>query len=205
MTDDVAPRRTPPVGIVLAAGAGTRYGMPKALAVAPGGRAWLDGVVAALAAAGCEPILVMLGAAPEAPVPAGARARVVEDWREGLSATVRAALAAASGTDAAVAVIVPVDVPELPARAVARLLTAAAGDARARHRAVFGGRPGHPVVLGRAHWDAAACAVSGDEGAGAYLRRIGAVGVECSDLWHGRDIDHPPDDGRAPDGRAPGA
>ncbi len=195
----------PPVGIVLAAGAGTRYGTPKALATGPDGRSWLSRVVDALNAAGCAPVLVMLGAAPDAPVPAGVGARVVEDWRAGLSATVRAGLAAAADTDADVAVIVPVDVPELPARAVARLLTAAAGDARARHRAVFGGRPGHPVVLGRAHWDAAARAVSGDEGAGAYLRRIGAVGVECSDLWHGRDVDHPPDDGRAPDGRAPAA
>ncbi|SDQ61041.1 NTP transferase domain-containing protein [Microbacterium sp. cf332] len=181
--------RIAPVGIVLAAGAGTRYGMPKALATGPDGRPWLSAVVDALTAAGCAPILVMLGAAPEAPVPAGVAAHVVEDWRAGLSATVRAALSAASDSDAEVAVILPVDVPDIPAAVVVRLLAAAGGDPAARHRAVFDGRPGHPVVLGREHWDAAAGAASGDHGAGAYLARVGAISVECADLWHGRDVD----------------
>lgn len=181
------------VGIVLAAGAGTRYGGPKALAVDASGGPWLHRVVAALTTAGCAPVIVMLGAAPAASVPEGVRSHVVADWETGLSASVRAALTtAAVETDADLAVLVPVDVPDIPAAVVRRVLRTADGDRAARVRAVFAGRPGHPVVLGRAHWDAAAAAASGDEGAGPYLSRSGAVGVECSDLWHGRDVDRAP-------------
>ena len=48
------------VGIVLAAGAGRRFGMPKVLAE---DGAWLRAAVAALDAGGCRPVYVVLGAA----------------------------------------------------------------------------------------------------------------------------------------------
>ncbi len=182
-------RSAPPVGIVLAAGAGSRYGMPKALAVGADGVPWLDRVVAALVAAGCAPVLVMLGAAPDAPVPGTARPRTVADWEAGLSSSLRAGLAAAAETDADAAVLVPVDVPDIPAVVIERLLRASGGGRDALARAVFDRRPGHPVVLGRAHWVSAAAAASGDQGAGPYLVRRGALSVECADLWHGHDVD----------------
>ena len=47
-------------GVVLAAGAGTRYGMPKVLA---GGGQWLRSAVSALHGGGCDDIVVVLGAA----------------------------------------------------------------------------------------------------------------------------------------------
>ncbi len=180
----------PPAGIVLAAGAGSRYGFPKVRAVDEAGVPWVDRVVAALADAGCDPVFVMLGAAPDAPVPRGARTRVVRAWQSGLGATVRAGLEAAGETTAEMVVMVPVDVPDLPAAVVARALERArpAGTA-ALCRAVFAGDPGHPVVLGRSHWAAAAAAASGDRGAGPYLSAHGAIEIECADLWHGHDID----------------
>ncbi|WP_316296356.1 NTP transferase domain-containing protein, partial [Clavibacter michiganensis] len=49
-------------GVVLAAGAGTRYGGPKALATHPDGTPWLATAIRALADAGCSPVLVVLGA-----------------------------------------------------------------------------------------------------------------------------------------------
>src|SRR5262245_65694985 len=73
-------------GVLLAAGAGTRYGMPKVLA--DDGR-WLRACVAALADGGCDDVVVVLGAA-EVDVPAPARAVIAEDWETGLSASVRA-------------------------------------------------------------------------------------------------------------------
>ncbi|QLD11760.1 nucleotidyltransferase family protein [Microbacterium oleivorans] len=165
--------------------------MPKALATGADGVPWIDRVVASLAAAGCAPILVMLGAAPDAPVPALARPRTVADWNGGLSSTLRAALLAAGETSAEVAVLVPVDVPDIPPTVLARVLRASGGGSDALARAVYGRRPGHPAVLGRAHWTAAAAAASGDQGAGPYLARSGALQVECADLWHGRDVDRP--------------
>lgn len=105
-----------------------------------------------------------------------------------MSASLRAGLAA---TDADVVLVTLVDLPALPAAAVARLLAGA--DRATLRRAVYDGRPGHPVVLGRDHVDAAASSARGDRGAGPYLRAQGAESVECSDLWDGRDVDAPAD------------
>lgn len=177
-------------GIVLAAGAGTRYGGPKALARTASGEPWVARAVAALRDGGCDPLLVALGAgAPEARalVPRGATPIVVADWAEGIAATVRASLAAAAGTDAVAAVLVPVDTPDMPA-AVVRRLAADAYDAVLR-RAVYDGAPGHPVVVGRRHWEDLAAALEGDRGAAAYLAAHDAERIACADLWDGADVD----------------
>ena len=57
-------------GVLLAAGAGTRYGMPKVLAE---NGEWLRACVTALGDGGCDDIVVVLGAAI-VDVPAPARA-----------------------------------------------------------------------------------------------------------------------------------
>ena len=194
-------------GIVLAAGAGTRYGMPKALVTPPDGVPWIRRAVEALLAGGCAPVFVALGAAHEVArglVPT-TDARVVivpvPDWASGLSASVRAALAAADEAGSLAAVLIPVDTPGLPAEAVARV--AAGADGSALRRAVYGDAPGHPVVIGHRHWAALARDLrggggggrvggrGGDRGAGAYLEAHGAVRVECGDLWDGMDVDLP--------------
>ncbi len=58
------------IGIVLAAGAGTRYGSPKVLAH---NGEWLASAVNALTGGGCSRVVVVLGAA-ETSVPLGATA-----------------------------------------------------------------------------------------------------------------------------------
>lgn len=181
-------------GLVLAAGAGTRFGGPKALARADDGTPWLALAVAALRAGGCGEVIVVLGAGADAAVslvPDGVRVVVAEDWAEGLSRSLRAGLAAASALEPrpTAAVVVPVDAPELPAAAVARVIGAGDGRDDALARASYGGAPGHPALLGAAHWTAIAAEVRGDAGAGGYLSRHGAEGVECADLWSGDDRD----------------
>lgn len=182
-------------GIVLAAGSGTRYGRPKALAARSDGTPWVRHAVDVLLAGGCAPVFVALGAEREtaaALVPvADERVVIVEvpDWARGLSASVRATLAAAGATDRAAAVIVPVDTPDLPAAVVARMSDGA--DVSALRRAVYGGVPGHPVVIGHRHWSAVIAGTAGDRGAGEYLAQNGAERVECGDLWHGADVDRP--------------
>lgn len=183
-------------GIVLAAGAGTRFGGPKALARDETGRPWIDRAVSTLSAAGCAPIIVALGAgAADAAllVPGGVTIVTVHDWAEGLSASVRAALAVATSTDAAAALVIPVDVPELPASACRRVIAhAGEGDpCAALSQATYAGAPGHPVLIGRQHWPALTAGLAGDRGAGPYLRAQGAVPLECGDLWHGGDVDRP--------------
>ncbi|WP_067700723.1 nucleotidyltransferase family protein [Nocardia jejuensis] len=99
-------------GIVLAAGAGTRYGMPKVLAE---DGAWLRSAVRALREGGCARVYVVLGATgpaqrvddsatpqwlisrnPRIPVPSGAYPVWASDWAIGVSASMRAGLAAAA-------------------------------------------------------------------------------------------------------------
>jgi CTP:molybdopterin cytidylyltransferase MocA len=179
-------------GIVLAAGAGTRAGGPKALRRDADGMPWLHRAVAALRDGGCDPVLVVLGAEAAAArglVPPDATVVVADDWADGLSASLRAGLTAAPPAADAV-VVTLVDLPDLPVAAVEELLAPPLGPATLR-RATYRGRPGHPVVIGRDHWLAAAASAHGDRGAGRYLRDQGAELVELSGLWDGADDDDP--------------
>src|SRR5690606_36455338 len=95
-------------GVLLAAGAGTRFGMPKVLA-AQG--QWLVSAVEALQNGGCDDVVVVLGAAV-VEVPAPARAVVADDWADGLSASLRVGLRA---VEADYAVLHTVDTPDVGA------------------------------------------------------------------------------------------
>jgi CTP:molybdopterin cytidylyltransferase MocA len=170
-------------GVLLAAGAGTRYGMPKVLAEQG---EWLRSAVTALAGGGCDDIVVVLGAAIVDP-PASARAVIAEDWTDGLSESLRAGL---SAIDADYAVLLTVDTPDVGADVVRRVLDAARSSPSGLARARYGDRPGHPVVIARRHWLELLETLSGDEGARPFLgARSDVVAVECADLATGRDID----------------
>lgn len=169
--------------MLLAAGAGTRYGMPKVLAE---GGAWLRAGIAALREGGCDDIVVVLGAAV-VEVPAPARSVVAEDWADGLSASVRAGLTGLP-ENARYAVLLTVDTPDIGAAAVRRVMAAAQATGLAR--AAYGNRPGHPVAIAREHWPALLVTLHGDRGAGEFLRtRDDVVVVDCADLATGRDVD----------------
>jgi CTP:molybdopterin cytidylyltransferase MocA len=174
-------------GLLLAAGAGSRMGTPKALV-----DDWLVRGVAALADGGCTQVTVVLGASAEDALPllegTGATAVVAADWEDGMSASLHAGLLAAEGTDSDAAVVTLVDLPDVGAAVVRRLLEPPPGPGTLR-RASYDGRPGHPVVLGRDHWAAVVAETSGDEGARSYLAGRGVELVECGDLATGVDVD----------------
>ena len=173
-----------PAGVLLAAGAGTRYGMPKVLA-AQG--AWLRSAVAALVGGGCGDVVVVLGAAI-VDVPAPARAVIAEDWQQGMGVSLNTGLAAVS--HAGYAVILTVDTPDVGADVVDRVLAAARSSQSGIARATYDGRPGHPVVVARRQRPALQESLHGDEGARRFLAaRTDVVAVECADLATGRDID----------------
>jgi CTP:molybdopterin cytidylyltransferase MocA len=195
-------------GLVLAAGAGRRYGGPKALVVDSTGNSWLVRAALTLADAGCDPVLVVLGAAgaeAEAVLRASAdefphpeRLRVVHaaNWSEGLSASLAAGLDALqqvhdeAGAAVTAVVVSPVDVPDLDSATVRRL--ADATTTATLRQARFAGRPGHPVVIGREHWAALRAGLRGDTGAREYLAANGVQPVDCDDLGTGLDVDTPP-------------
>jgi CTP:molybdopterin cytidylyltransferase MocA len=168
-------------GLVLAAGEGRRFGGPKQLARLDG-RPLIEHALGALR--DLDRVVVVLGARADE-VRAGAdlgAAEVVvcEDWSEGMSASLRAGLSALAGVDEVVVVLA--DQPLVGAAAVARV-RAAPGPAA---RAVYGGAPGHPVVIRRPLLERAG-ELRGDAGFRAMLG--GAAEVECSDLADPRDID----------------
>ncbi|XVV10988.1 nucleotidyltransferase family protein [Actinoplanes sp. CA-131856] len=180
-------------GLVLAAGAGRRYGMPKALVRYPG-KLLVERAVDTLREAALSPIVVVLGAQAElvqATAPDLPGVVINADWESGLASSLRAGLAALETTDADSAVVLLVDMPGVTAEAVRRVSAAAGADALVMGG--YEGRRGHPVLLGRKHWAGVAATATGDSGARDYLRahaelvRVVAVGDVADDL----DLDVP--------------
>ena len=181
-------------GLLLAAGAGTRMGRPKALVGDPDGTSWLKRTVAVLRDGGCDAVTVILGAGADEAVPllegTGAAVVIADDWADGMGASLRAGLRSLAGSDAVAAVVMLVDLPDVTAEVV-RHVAGRVTVTDQLARASYGGRPGHPVVIGRDHWAAVADSVVGDQGARDYLASHGVVDVECGDLATGRDRDSP--------------
>jgi len=151
-------------GLVLAAGAGTRLGRPKASLVLDGER-FVDRAARTLTEGGCTVVVVVSGAQDLAVD----RASVVDnpDWPTGMGSSLRRGLAAMPEAVDAVVVLL-VDTPRVGAGAVRRLIEAS-GSRAGLAIATYGGRRGHPVLLGREHWPGVAELARGDEGARPYL------------------------------------
>ncbi len=178
------------VGLLLAAGAGERYGGPKALARDDDGTSWLLRSVQALRL--CSEILVVLGAEAEraaALLPMSVSRIRADDWAEGMGASLRAGLAALASSSHETALVSLVDLPDVDAGVVARLLATASGP-HDLARAAYDGVPGHPVLIGRDHWAGVIEVATGDRGARDYLAAHEVLLVECGDLATGVDVDH---------------
>jgi CTP:molybdopterin cytidylyltransferase MocA len=179
-------------GVLLAAGEGRRMGRPKAL-VRLDGELLVERGVRLLADGGCEPVLVVLGAA-EVPADLGG-ARVVHnpDWASGMGSSLRAGLRAL-GPDVGAAVVALVDQPLIGPEAVRRLVSAWRADAPEAVVATYEGQPRNPVLLDRRAWERAMAGAVGDQGARAFLRdaydaRI--VEVPCDGTGSPADLDTP--------------
>ncbi|MHA6802691.1 nucleotidyltransferase family protein [Salinifilum ghardaiensis] len=195
-----------PAGVVLAAGAGRRFGRPKAL-VEHDGELLVERACRVLREGGCSPVFAVLGAAAEQ-VRATARlprVRPVDNpgWDTGMGSSLRAGLAAAEASSAEAVVVLPVDMPGITAEAVRRVAAHSAPEALAA--ASFAGARGHPVLLGRQHWCGIREAAAGDAGAREYLRTRHVTLVDCADCSDGRDVDRPEDLPEAPRRRLDGA
>ena len=133
------------VGLLLAAGSGERFGGPKALARDADGTSWLLRSVQALRP--CAEIVVVLGAQAEeaaALLPMSVSRIRAEDWAEGMGASLRAGLAALEPTSYDAALVSLVDLPDVDAAVVARLVASARGPDDLARAAELSD-PGHPV------------------------------------------------------------
>jgi CTP:molybdopterin cytidylyltransferase MocA len=168
-------------GVVLAAGAGTRFGGSVKQLHPLDGRPMLEHVLATMASAGLGEVIVVLGANAAAVLGGvdlhGARPVVSERWADGQAASLQDALAA---TDAGAALVVLGDGPRLAADAVRRV--AAAGEPAA---ADYGFGRSHPVLLPRAIWSS--LPVAGETPG----REVPVRLVDCGDLPPPGDVDYP--------------
>lgn len=185
------------VGLVLAAGAGRRFGGPKAL-VALDNELLVERAARVLREGGCDEIVVVLGASADVvratAVLPGTRIVVAQQWEQGQGASLRAGLEAVAATDADAVVVALVDQPWVGAEAVRRLRRVAQAGAEAAV-ATYDGQRRNPVMLGRAVWDEVAASAAGDVGARNWLRTNAArvVAVACDGTGNPRDVDTPED------------
>ncbi|HEY2006758.1 MAG TPA: nucleotidyltransferase family protein [Solirubrobacteraceae bacterium] len=176
-------------GLVLAAGAGSRFAASESKLLADvGGQPVLErAVAAACAVPALERVVVVLGA-HSTEVRAGvqfgrAEVTVCADWASGQAASLRCGLLALTGAEKVIVTLG--DAPLITPQVIARFLDEPPGT-----RAVFEGRPGHPVVLGPREISAA-LSLTGDQGARELLR--GGRQIEVGHLCSGRDVDTPDD------------
>lgn len=197
-------RRTRTTGLLLAAGAGRRFGRPKGTVVDADGP-WVVRAARALLDGGCDDVLVVTGAQAEeveALLEAGLNGTPPDavttvrcgTWERGMGESLRSGLTALATRGRTVphqALVHLVDLPDVGPEVVARVLDDAGDGRDALARAAYDGRPGHPVLLGRDHWEGVLAGAAGDAGARGYLRRVPSVLVECGDLASGADVDVP--------------
>jgi CTP:molybdopterin cytidylyltransferase MocA len=176
-------------GLVLAAGAGTRFGGPKQLADLDG-MPMLEHSLCAMMAAPVGRVVVVLGANAEHIAAAvdlhGAEPVVCPRWEEGQSASLAYGLAALAESDAVVVTLG--DQPRMSPDAIRRVISAR--NAAAAVRATYGARPGHPVLLERELFEPLRD-VSGDRGARNLLLSVQVLDVPCDDIGGGEDVDTP--------------
>lgn len=177
-------------GVLLAAGAGSRLGRPKAL-VEIAGLTLAERGVNLLRAGGAAPIVVITGAAVVEPP--GALAVHNPDWRSGMGSSLAAGLAALPGP-ATAAVIALADQPLVGAGAVRRLIAAHQAGAEVAV-AGYDGQPRNPVLIARRYWAEVVAGATGDVGARAFLRARPELVtlVECGDTGSCDDVDTPQD------------
>jgi molybdenum cofactor cytidylyltransferase len=177
-------------GLVLAAGAGTRFGSAKQLADLDG-RPLLEHSILAMTASPVGRVVVVLGSGAEEVLAKvdlhGAEAVVNERWDEGQSASLACGLAELSACEAVVVTLG--DQPRVSPDAIRRVI-AARGDGAAAVRATYLGEPGHPVLLERALFERMRD-VTGDHGARNLLISMHTREVPCEDLGGGEDVDTP--------------
>ncbi len=181
-------------GLVLAAGGGRRYGMPKALVEYEGSLLVERAVRTATAV--CDPVLVVLGAQAvevwQRADLSGATVLANRDWETGMASSLRTGLDGLRGFPGTVdaALVTLVDMPGMTVQALERMGALAAPDALAG--ATYDGVRVHPVLLGREHWAGVIETATGDEGARRYLAAHDVIEVDCTGLADPTDLDVPP-------------
>jgi len=182
--------------VLLAAGAGSRFGGGRLLAPYLG-RPMIEAVLSELREAPVDEIIAVVG---ESARDEGERlrrvcslygARIVENpkWEGGISTSVKRGLSACA-PEARAAVVLLGDQPLVGASAVERLVFAFKDGAEVAV-ATYGGRLRNPVLFARSAWPILQEELSGDEGARRFLKEHTDLVTEvpCDDVADPADVD----------------
>ena len=177
--------------VILAAGGSSRLGSPKQL-LDFRGRSLLRHAAETALAAGCRPVVVVLGSGAERlrPELAGLAVHAVEnpEWSEGMGTSIRRGLetlgSLAPGLDGALLMLC--DQPLIGPAALRALAEAGRPDGIAA--AAYHGIVGVPAVFGRTFFDELR-ALAADAGAKPLLRRHAGIVVEVALPEAATDID----------------
>ena len=178
--------------ILLAAGAGSRFGGGKLLAKL-NDMPLAEHSLLALEASPVDETIVVVGADAErlreVCEPYGVRVVENPDWAEGMSTSVRAGLRSLRPEVRAVLILLA-DQPLVGAGAVGRLVEAFEAGAKVAV-ATYGGEPRNPVLFSRGVWPPLEAQLWGDEGARAFLRRHPELvtRVRCDETGDPADVD----------------
>jgi len=181
-------------GVLLAAGAGTRFGKPKALAEFDGAPL-ADRGARLLRDGGAAPVIVVTGAVTVKMAEDLADVIVAHNpaWRGGMGTSLAVGLGAVPSA-AGAAVVALVDQPLVGPRAIRRLI-AAYREGAGLAVAAYLGVARNPVLLARGHWAGVIELAAGDTGARPFLRAHPELVtlVECGDTGDAADADTPED------------
>lgn len=157
--------------IILAAGGSTRMGSPKQL-LRYQGQTLLRRTVQNAIAAGCSPVIVVVGASagqviPEALLP-GVTIIRNPDWKSGMGTSIRTGVAAVSNADAAL--ILLCDQPHVHAAAIMRLIDLCLKNPTSLIAAEYADTIGVPAIFSKDFFGELAT-LTDDQGAKAILLR----------------------------------
>lgn len=180
--------------MIIAAGGGRNIGGPEAL-LHLHDKPLVDHAVETVRAAGCGPVVVVLGAAADQVRAAadlnGAMVVVNPAWGTGLGSSLRAGLKVLSTSTVEAVLVMPVDMPGVTADAVRRVIALPYPDVLVC--ATYEGLRNYPMLFGRRHWPGIATLANADVGARPYLlaHKEEIVDISCDTVADGSRIDSP--------------
>ena len=173
--------------VILAAGAGSRFGEPKGGAELRPGVRFVDAVAETARSAGAAPVIVV--APPGLPLPTGTIGVTNPDPRGEQIQSLRLGLAQLVSVAVGGALAWPVDHPFVDVAAVRSIMDAAKRTGAPIVLPVFEGRRGHPVYFSRDCWRDLATVREGGARAVVHARAAEIVEVSVNNIGVVRDID----------------
>jgi CTP:molybdopterin cytidylyltransferase MocA len=143
-------RANPVAAVIIGAGAGTRFGGPKAEATLSDGRRFLDAIVDIAKSAGLDPIVAVLP--PGVSAPPGVRVVANANPKSEQIASARLGLAQLTSAPVSSALLWPVDHPFVSLESVLAVLDAARRTGAHIVVPVHESRRGHPAWFHRDTW-----------------------------------------------------